>query len=51
MPYSGPASAWATVGKAEAAYFRLINDMGGGDDRAAALRCDPDRLAWMHPSG
>jgi branched-chain amino acid transport system substrate-binding protein len=29
MPYSGPASAWGAIGKAEAAYFRYINDMGG----------------------
>src|SRR6516165_12718201 len=29
MPYSGPASAWGTVGRAELAYFRMINDQGG----------------------
>ncbi len=29
MPYSGPASAYGTIGKAEAAYFRMINDQGG----------------------
>jgi len=29
MPYSGPASAYGTIGKAEAAYFRKINDEGG----------------------
>jgi branched-chain amino acid transport system substrate-binding protein len=29
MPYSGPASAWSTIGKAEAAYFRKINAEGG----------------------
>ena len=29
MPYSGPASAYSTIGKAEAAYFRMINDRGG----------------------
>ena len=26
MPYSGPASAYATIGKAEAAYFTMINE-------------------------
>jgi ABC-type branched-subunit amino acid transport system substrate-binding protein len=29
MPYSGPASAYAVIGKAEAAYFAMINDQGG----------------------
>jgi branched-chain amino acid transport system substrate-binding protein len=29
MPYSGPASAYATIGKSEAAYFAMINDQGG----------------------
>ena len=29
MPYSGPASAYASAGKTEAAYFRMINDRGG----------------------
>ena len=29
MPYSGPASAYSTIGKAEAAYFQKVNDEGG----------------------
>jgi branched-chain amino acid transport system substrate-binding protein len=29
MPYSGPLSAYGTIGKVEAAYFRKINDEGG----------------------
>jgi branched-chain amino acid transport system substrate-binding protein len=29
MPYSGAASAYGTIGKAEAAYFAMINDQGG----------------------
>ena len=33
MPYSGPASAYAAVGKAEAAYFRMINEQGGVNGR------------------
>jgi len=33
MPYSGPASAWGTVGKSEAAYFAMINDQGGINGR------------------
>jgi len=33
MPYSGPASAYASIGTAEAAYFRMINDQGGINGR------------------
>ena len=33
MPYSGPASSYATIGKTEAAYFRMINDKGGINGR------------------
>jgi ABC-type branched-subunit amino acid transport system substrate-binding protein len=33
MPYSGPASAYGTIGKAEAAYFKKINDEGGVNGR------------------
>jgi ABC-type branched-subunit amino acid transport system substrate-binding protein len=29
MPYSGPASAYGTIGKAMAAIFRMANDQGG----------------------
>jgi ABC-type branched-subunit amino acid transport system substrate-binding protein len=37
MPYSGPASAWGTVGRAELAYFRMINDKGGINGRKINL--------------
>jgi branched-chain amino acid transport system substrate-binding protein len=33
MPYSGPASAYAAIGKTEAAYFKMINDQGGVNER------------------
>ena len=33
MPYSGPASAYATIGKTEAAYFNMINSEGGINGR------------------
>ncbi len=33
MPYSGPASAYASVGKAETAYFNMINAKGGINGR------------------
>src|SRR5512140_3034919 len=29
IPYSGPASAYGTIGKAEAAYFKMVNEQGG----------------------
>jgi branched-chain amino acid transport system substrate-binding protein len=33
VPYSGPASAYGTIGKAEAAYFAMINEQGGINGR------------------
>src|ERR1035437_6439924 len=33
MPYSGPASAYGAIGKAEAAYFTMINEQGGINGR------------------
>jgi branched-chain amino acid transport system substrate-binding protein len=33
VPYSGPASAYGTIGKAEAAYFTMINEQGGINGR------------------
>jgi branched-chain amino acid transport system substrate-binding protein len=33
MPYSGPASAYGTIGRAEAAYFKKINEAGGINGR------------------
>jgi len=32
-PYSGPASAYGTIGKVETAYFRMINEEGGVSGR------------------
>ena len=32
-PYSGPGSAYSTIAKVEAAYFRMVNDNGGVNDR------------------
>ncbi len=37
MPYSGPASAWGVIGRAEAAYFRSVNDTGGVNGRKINL--------------
>ena len=32
-PYSGPASAYGTIGKTIDAYFRMVNDQGGINGR------------------
>jgi ABC-type branched-subunit amino acid transport system substrate-binding protein len=37
MPYSGPASAYGTIGKVEQAYFKMINDSGGINGRKINL--------------
>ena len=37
MPYSGPASAYGTIGKASAAYFKKINEEGGINGRKINL--------------
>ena len=37
MPYSGPASAYGTIGKSEIAYFKMINDQGGINGRKINL--------------
>ena len=33
MPYSGPASSYASIGKTEAAYFKMLNEQGGINGR------------------
>jgi branched-chain amino acid transport system substrate-binding protein len=33
MPYSGPASGYSAIGKAQAAYFNMINEQGGINGR------------------
>ncbi|MEO7760601.1 MAG: ABC transporter substrate-binding protein, partial [Casimicrobiaceae bacterium] len=37
MPYSGPASAYGTIGKTELAYFKMINEQGGINGRKINL--------------
>ena len=37
MPYSGPASAYGVIGKADLAYFKMINDQGGINGRKLTL--------------
>src|ERR1700712_432374 len=36
-PFSGPASAYATIGKTQAAYMKMINDQGGVNGRKINL--------------
>ena len=61
MPFSGPASAYATIGKAEVAYFRMINDQGGINGRKINLIAYDDgynpaktvehRASWWKATG
>src|ERR1700759_4144738 len=37
VPFSGPASAYATIGKAQAAYIKMVNDQGGVNGRQINL--------------
>ncbi|MBS0452204.1 MAG: ABC transporter substrate-binding protein [Proteobacteria bacterium] len=37
MPYSGPASAYGTIGKLQMAYFKMINEQGGINGRKVTL--------------
>src|SRR6185295_5963275 len=37
MPYSGPGSAYATIGKTQVAYFKMVNEGGGINGRKVNL--------------
>src|ERR1700754_4010049 len=37
LPFSGPASAYASIGKTQAAYFNMVNDQGGVNGRKIKL--------------
>src|SRR5262245_16991812 len=37
MPYSGPGSSYATIGRTQAAYFKMINEQGGINGRMINL--------------
>src|SRR6478736_2698072 len=37
VPLSGPASAYAVIGKTQAAYMRMVNDQGGVNGRKVEL--------------
>jgi branched-chain amino acid transport system substrate-binding protein len=42
MPYSGPASAYAVIGRVDAAYLKMINDQGGINGRKIVLLSEDD---------
>jgi branched-chain amino acid transport system substrate-binding protein len=42
QPYSGPASTYSTIGKASAAYFKMINDQGGIHGRKIVFLSEDD---------
>jgi branched-chain amino acid transport system substrate-binding protein len=37
MPYSGPASAYGSIGRSQAAYFKMVNEAGGVNGRMINL--------------
>jgi branched-chain amino acid transport system substrate-binding protein len=45
MPYSGPASAYGTIGRAELAYFAMINRAGGVNGRKITMLSLDDSLS------
>lgn len=42
MPYSGPLSSYSTIGKIEAAYFRMVNESGGVNGRKITFLSEDD---------
>jgi branched-chain amino acid transport system substrate-binding protein len=45
MPYSGPASAYGTIGRAELAYFAMVNEHGGVNGRKIKMLSVDDALS------
>src|SRR6266852_4239736 len=45
MPYSGPASAYGTIGRSELAYFAMINERGGVNGRKIVMLTVDDALS------
>src|SRR5271156_2272446 len=50
MPYSGPASAYGVYGRTEAAYFRMINEMGGSTAERSISSASTIATARQRPS-
>ena len=48
MPYSGSLSAFGTIGRAEAAYFEMVNAQGGVNGRRIRLISLDDDLTREH---
>jgi ABC-type branched-subunit amino acid transport system substrate-binding protein len=47
VPFSGPASAYASIGKTQAAYIKMINDQGGLPDHRHALQCRGPEISQL----
>ena len=51
IPYSGPASSFATIGRTQAAYYRMINDAGGVNHSVGVVTAEflkePGDLVWQ----
>ena len=45
MPYSGPASSYGTIGKSEAAFFKMLNEQGGINGRKIRFISYDDALS------
>src|SRR5690349_19549248 len=45
MPYSGPASAYGTIGRVELAYLAMINEHGGVNGRRVTMLSLDDALS------
>ena len=46
MPYSGPASAYGTLGLIEDAYYAMVNSKGGVNGRKIKLISLDDDMSW-----
>jgi ABC-type branched-subunit amino acid transport system substrate-binding protein len=51
IPYSGPASSFATIGRTQAAYYRMINDTGGVNHSVGVVTAEflkePGDIVWQ----
>ena len=52
IPYSGPASSFATIGRTQAAYYRMINDAGGVNHSVGVVTAEflkePGDIVWQN---
>jgi len=52
IPYSGPASSFATIRRTQAAYYRMINDAGGVNHSVGVVTAEflkePGDIVWQN---